>query len=611
MVDVTIEKGIPYPMGVSFQEDDINIAVEDFGDKPLFLLLYDRESGRKVKKLKIPNEYRQGNVLCFKLSKFPYEEYEYNFSRGDTCFTDPYAQKLSGCDRWGEHRPRGIFTPNRPELSGWEEDRPLEIPYEEVILYLLHVRGFTKHKSSEVTYRGCFEGIIEKIPYLKELGVNQIELMPAYEFWEVTRRTKQTALAVMPVKPEDATGNRVNYWGYSDAFYFTPKAAYSGTGNPQESFRSLVMALHKAGIEIVMQFYFPDHKSPLFVIECLRYWVLTYHIDGVHLLGGMIPAETVANDPILGRTKLSYDKFRNGFENVKGTYRHLSACDDGYMYDFRKFLKSDEDMLRAFTGRQNYNSKTVAPINYITNYYGFTLMDLVSYDRKHNEANGEDNKDGNDYNYSWNCGVEGRTRRKFVITLRKKQIKNAFCMLLFSQGVPLILSGDEFGNSQRGNNNPYCQDNEISWLNWSNKDTNQDIFEFVKSLIALRKKNTVFHRREQPKIMDTKSCGYPDLSYHGELAWYPKFENYNRHIAVMYCGEYSDREEREDDFYIVYNMYWLDIRFALPKLPKDREWCLLFDTGKGFYKKAEALPAQSNIVVKDRSVVVLIGKKKE
>lgn len=609
MVELAMEKGIPYPMGVSFPDGGVNIAIEDFGEEPVFLLLYDKESGRKVKKLKIPNDYRTGNVLCVKLCGFPYEKYEYNFSRGELRFTDPYAKRLSGCAKWGERRPRGVFEPDGTKLPGWGEDRPLELPYEDVIAYLLHVRGFTKHKSSGVAHRGCFEGIEEKIPYLKELGVNQIELMPAYEFSEVMKSRKNRA--AVPAFPEEKNTGHVNYWGYSDAFYFSPKASYSGTGNPRESFRALVMALHRAGIEIVMQFYFPDDKSPLFIIECLRYWVLTYHIDGVHLLGSRIPWEAVAGDPVLGRTKISWEK--NGREpgKIKGAFRHMASYDDGYMYDMRRFLKSDEDTLRAFTGRQNFNSDVMVPVNYVTNYYGFTLMDLVSYDHKHNEANGEDNRDGNDHNYSWNCGVEGRTRRKSVMALRKRQIRNAFCMLLFSQGVPLILSGDEFGNSQRGNNNPYCQDNEISWLNWDNREANRDIFDFLKALIALRKKNTVFHRKRQPRIMDTKSCGYPDLSYHGEMAWYPKFEKHNRHIAVMYCGEYADREEREDDFYIIYNMYWLDIRFALPKLPKDREWHMLLDTAEGFLKEQLALKEQSEILVKDRRVVVLRGKKKE
>lgn len=609
MTDLTMEKGNPYPMGVSFPDGGVNIAIEDFDEEPVFLLLYDRESGRRVKKLKIPKNYRTGNVLCVRLCGFLYEQYEYNFSRGETRFVDPYAKRLSGCSKWGERRPRGILEPDKITLPGWEDDRPLELPYEDVVMYLLHVRGFTKHKSSGVAHPGCFEGIVEKIPYLKDLGINQIELMPAYDFSEVMRKRKNST--ELPALTEEKNGNRMNYWGYCDAFYFSPKASYSGTGNPQESFRALVMALHEAGIEVVMQFYFPEDKSPVFMIECLRYWVLTYHIDGVHLLGNQIFLEAFVADPILGRTKISWEKNGREPKKAKGSFRRLASYDDGYMYDMRRFLKSDENMLRAFTGRQNYNSNVVVPVNYITNYYGFTMMDLVSYDYKHNEANGEDNRDGNECNCSWNCGAEGRTRRRQVMRLRKRQIRNAFCMLLFSQGVPLILSGDEFGNSQRGNNNPYCQDNEISWLNWENIEGNRDIFDFVKALIALRKEHTIFHRREQPRIMDTKSCGYPDISYHGEMAWYPKFENYNRHIAVMYCGEYAEDGRREDDFYIIYNMYWLDTRFALPKLPKDREWCLLLDTGTGFEEDEKALPRQNEILVKDRKIVVLRGKKKE
>lgn len=607
MVEVALEKGTPYPLGMSFPDHDINVALEDFGGEPVFLLLYDRESGKRVKKIRLPEEYRIGNVLCARLKGISYDKYEYSFSKGDARFTDPYAKRLSGCDKWGEHRPRGMFCQS-VDPPGWNADRPLELAYEDIVSYLLHVRGFTRHKSSGVSFPGCFEGIIEKLSYLKELGINQIELMPAYEFSELRRQSRNTVTS--GAVPAELRMGRVNYWGYSDAFYFSPKAAYSGIQNPQQSFRELVMALHKAGIELIMQFYFPEDKNKLFIIECLRYWVLNYHVDGFHLLGSKIPLSVITEDPVLGRTKIAGENMDPDFANRKSRFCRLAAYDDGYMYDMRKFLKSDEDMLRAFTRRQIYRSNEVAPINYITNYYGFTMMDLVSFDRKHNEANGEDNRDGNDYNYSWNCGVEGRTRRKAVLALRRRQIRNAFCILLFSQGTPLLLSGDEFGNTQRGNNNPYCQDNEISWLNWTNLETNRDLFLFVKQLIALRRENTVFHRKEQPRIMDTKSCGYPDLSYHGEMAWFPRFENYNRHIGVMYCGEYSDREDvREDDYYIAYNMYWQKVRFALPKLPKDRQWFLLLDTGKGFEEKIEALPVQTEIVVHDRSIVVLVGKK--
>ena len=224
---------------------------------------------------------------------------------------------------------------------------------------------------------------------------------------------------------------------------------------------------------------------------------------------------------------------------------------DDFMYDCRKFLKGDEDMLSLFTHHLLDNPQKCAVINYITTYYGFTLDDLVSYDRKHNENNGEGNNDGNEYNYSWNCGAEGKSRKKAVMKLRTSQIKNAMTMLFLAQGVPMLRAGDEFCNSQNGNNNAYCQDNNISYLDWTDLDKHKDIFEFTMKLIYFRREHPLFRSRDRKRMIDYMSCGYPDVSFHGEQAWSPKFENYNRHIAVMYYGAYEklDNGRRDDDFY--------------------------------------------------------------
>jgi len=234
-------------------------------------------------------------------------------------------------------------------------------------------------------------------------------------------------------------------------------------------------------------------------------------------------------------------------------------------------------------------------------------MDLVSYDVKHNEANGENNRDGNNYNYSWNCGVEGPTRKKTILDLRKKQIKNALALLLLSQGVPKILSGDEIGNTQYGNNNPYCQDNEISCIDWSGEKKNKDILDYTKMLIQLRKEHNILHHKKELKIMDYYSCGYPDLSYHGKQAWYPEFENYNRQIGIMYCGKYAvNKNGKEDDFiYVAYNMHWIEHEFALPNLPKNKKWHAVMDTSA---KVTELKNIQKSIKVNGRSVIILIGK---
>lgn len=624
MARVTMKKGIPFPMGNSVYGKDINIAVTGMEGKSLSLVLYHRKSGREAFCQVIPEEYMVGNVYGIRLVGIEPSEYTYNFRRGEEEFTDPYAKSVAGCDRWGERKSRGVFG---VEEFDWEGDLPLDLAYEDIVIYLLHVRGFTRHSSSHVKYRGCFEGIVEKIPYLQELGINQIELMPSYDFDEIIKSTMQEKAETGNI-PEDAieavemqtahtarraAEKKINYWGYTDGFYFTPKAAYSGIHDSAKSFKLLVKECHKAGIEVMMQFYFPSDKNLSLILDCIRYWVIEYHIDGVHLLGSNIPIEIITTDPVLSRIKISGNPipidmiFSGDYVPQK---KRLAEQDDSFMYDMRKFLKSDEDMLRLFASHQLCNPEKMCKINYMTNYYGFTMMDLVSYDRKHNEENGEDNRDGNDYNYSWNCGAEGTSRKKAVRQLRMKQIKNAFTMLFFSAGVPMLVSGDEFGRSQKGNNNSYCQDNEINWVNWTLMDKNREIFEFVKAMIALRLSHPIFHQRNQLRVMDYKSCGYPDISYHGEMAWYPKFENYNRHLGVMYCGEYGKLPDGKSDavFYIAYNLYWQNHRFALPKLPKNKKWHILMDTKRGFVEKTVPLEVQTDILVSDRSVILLVGK---
>jgi glycogen operon protein len=279
------------------------------------------------------------------------------------------------------------------------------------------------------------------------------------------------------------------------------------------------------------------------------------------------------------------------------------------MYDMRRLLKGDEGMLYEVMKHMRINPSTNGVINYITNYYGFTMADLFSYDRKYNEANGEDNKDGVDYNFSWNCGAEGSTRKKQVLALREKQIRNAFILLMLSQGTPFFYMGDEFGNSQKGNNNPYCQDNEITWLNWKDLNKNKEIYSFVKELISLRKNTGVFHLPKECMIMDYKSCGCPDISYHGEEAWKPSWEHYSRQIGFMLCGDYAEGCEGKY-YFVAVNMHWEDHEFALPKLPKKKVWKKLMTTSA---KEVSVIDANDNINdavyrIEKRSITMFIGE---
>ena len=277
------------------------------------------------------------------------------------------------------------------------------------------------------------------------------------------------------------------------------------------------------------------------------------------------------------------------------------------MYDMRKFLKGDADMLKGFQYHMKNHNPKCGVINYITNYYGFTLNDLVSYDRKHNETNGEHNQDGTDYNYSWNCGIEGPTRKKAIVKLRRKQMKNAISFLMTAQGTPLLLSGDEFGNSQSGNNNCYCLDNETSWLDWRQIKRNEEFFEFVKMMIQFRKSHPILHTQEELTMTDRLGYGCPDLSYHGEEPWKVDLSNYNRHIAMMYCGRYARKDNKSEDdmIYIAYNMHWESHQFALPSLQGGYRWEIVNDTDSSGEETAIA----NQVEVKPRSVKILIGRK--
>lgn len=540
------------------------------------VILFDKETGRELDKIPFPERCRKGNVHFLTIKKYRPEEITYLFYEEDTIVPDINAALLGkgagyGKERKEEDLKAGFVT----KAFDWQDDKNPRVPYNESIGYLLHVRGFTKHASSQVANRGTFRGIIEKLDYLQEIGITTVELQPAYEFLEIPSGKERMEAMPYPVKEEDLDAvmpAKLNYWGYKRGFYYAPKAAYA-SGEPDIEFKEMVRAFHKRGMEIIMQFYFPKEVSTWEIFDILRYWILEYHVDGFHLMGDNLPADIFTEDPILSDSKIWYYYFNRENPN-------LASYQDDYLYAMRKFLKGDEDMMTAVLSQMRHIPPCGGRIHYLSNYYGMTLADMVSYDRKHNEENGEENRDGNDYNCSWNCGEEGATRKKKVTTLRNKMMKNALCMLLFSQSTPLIFMGDEFGNSQKGNNNPYCQDNSTTWLNWQNVKRNEKLHEFWKMLIALRKNHPVLHSEREPKIMDYIACGYPDLSYHGENAWRPQTESYIRSIGMMYCGKYGkiDRVKDDDFFYIGMNMHWESHQLGLPRLPKGLKWELLFST---------------------------------
>lgn len=615
-VDLKDEK--LYPMGLTPVAGGFHVSVAAAADT-CCLLLFPAGSKKTEEPIRIPfpPEKRQGDVWEMTLTGAGLDRYEYAFEADGRQFPDPYGRQFRGREQWG--RPESVDvllkTPVSRESFDWGEDKPLALPYEDCVVYRAHVRGLTRHASAKTTEKGTFRAITEKIPYLQELGITTLELMPVAEFQEVMTRQDIAGNPYGTVRP---TG-KLNYWGYAPALHFAPKASYSsGRGRagkaPVRELKELVKALHQAGIELVLEMYFDGRESPVEVLDAVRYWVREYHLDGVHLIG-CAPTALLASDSYLAATKL----WAAGWEDdrpVSGRRRRLAEYNDGFLIDMRRVLKGDEEQMNHLIYRSRRNPAAWGVINYLAGANGFTLTDMVSYDRKHNEANGENNQDGNEYNYSWNCGEEGPTRKKKILELRKKQLRNAVLLLMLSQGTPLLMAGDEFGNSQNGNNNAYCQDNETSWLNWNQLRTNRDIFEFIKAAIAFRKAHPVFHPGSEARVMDYLACGYPDVSYHGVKAWCPEFENFRRQIAIMYCGEYAVRPDgsADDYFFAAYNMHWEPHEFALPHLPKKKKWYVAFHTddkaANGHYPPGrEREPDnQKQFLVPSRTIVVFIGK---
>lgn len=545
----------------------MNFSVAVPQEKECQLLLY--HAGEKKPCMSFGMKKSIGEVRYIALEDIDPSEYEYNYEMDGEIVVDPYVKALAGREKWGQardvqmHEVRGKLDIKEYD---WEGDAPLQLPYHSIIAYSLHVRGFTKHSSSKVKAKGTFRGVIEKIPYLKELGINQIQCMPVYDFEENLQYC--------------------NYWGYGDAYCFTPKGAYAYSKDAVNELKDMVKSCHREGIEVVLEMPFSGNVPKQMMEECLRYYMMEYHVDGFILNPSSAPMEGICADPILKKTKIMVHQ--TGFQTV-----------------MRRFLKSDEGMIPEVMYWLRHNSLGDRTYNYITNQNGFTLYDLVSYDGKHNEANGENNQDGPEYNYSWNCGVEGVTRKKDVLELRQQQIKNAFFLLLFAQGTPCILAGDEFENTQKGNNNVYCQDNPVGWLDWSKLEKKKELHDFVKKLIEIRKAYPAFWPEEEMRGIDQVSCGVPDVSYHGESAWRVPSEVSSRQLGVYYSGAAVGGE----DCFVAYNMHWQEHPFALPALSSGKKWYKIASTSEGVLEEPELLDNQRLVEVAERTIMLVIGRK--
>jgi glycogen operon protein len=651
-----LRRGRPIPFGATMVPNGVNFSIFSSAATSCTLVLFERGAPEPMVEIPIPEEFRIGNVYCIIVFDLDYERIEYGY-RMDGPFdpvvghrfdktkilSDPYAKALGGRNTWMNPPNWDDIYPYRSRLAfedfDWENDRPLEIPIEDLVIYEMHVRSFTRHPSSGVRNPGTFGAIREKIAYLKELGVNCIELMPIYEFdeWENSRRHPETGELL------------VNYWGYSTVNFFSPKAGYAATGKfgmQVDEFKTLVKELHRKGIEIFLDVVFNhtaegDHRghtisfrgidnktyymltpdgyyfnfsgtgntlncnNPIvrnMVLDCLRYWASEYHVDGFRFdlasILGRDPfgyplsnpplLESLACDPILAKCKLIAEAWDAGGLYQVGSfpaYGRWAEWNGKYRDAVRKFLKSDLGMVGEISQRIQgspdlyYLRGPTASINFITCHDGFTLYDLFSYNYKHNEANGENNNDGANDNNSWNCGWEGETDDPEINSLRHRQIKNALTILMISQGVPMTLMGDEMGKTQHGNNNTYCHDNESNWLDWNLLRKNADLFRYTKQIIHFRLAHPVLRSRYHFQNRDCIGSGYPDISFHGTKAWYADWSGTSRVFAFLLCGKHAKQGTFQDDYiYVAMNMYWEDLDFELPRLPEGMRWHVFANT---------------------------------
>ena len=672
-----IRPGLFLTNGSQLVPGGVNFSINSSG-KSCELVLYHTHEKEPFAIIPFPASYRVGNVFSMIVFDLDYEnlEYgfridgEYNFQRGNVfdktkTLLDPYARIVSGRNVWGEKPDWSNEFQYRSKVAlddfDWEGDQPLKTPHNELIIYEAHVRGFTKDESSGVKYRGTYAGLREKIPYLKDLGVTAVELLPIFEFDEFEGAR------------EDSNGNWLcNYWGYSTVAFFAPKAGYAASGKYSmqiDEFKTLVKELHRNGIKVILDVVFNhtaegnEHgpyisfkgidnrayyiltpegyyynfsgcgntlncNNPVvrnMILDCLRYWIGEYHVDGFRfdlaaILGRNQDGspmsnppllEALAYDPLLSDAVLIAEAWDAGGLYQVGTFPAFgkwSEWNGKYRDDVRKFLKGETGLAEAVANRiagsediyNRYWRGDCASVNFITCHDGFTLYDLFAYNDKHNDANGWGGSDGGNDNHSWNCGWEGDTDDPGVNFLRRKMIKNACAILMTSLGIPMILAGDEFGNTQYGNNNPYCQDNKISWLDWSQLGKYSEVHEFFKQMIAFRKRHPVLMRMSQGTPEN-----YPAISYHGTNAWQFDHSPENRVIGVMFTGKTQDG--RDDFVYIGVNSHWDSHEVWLPALPNFAHWKIEVNTDLGaesFYNQPVEINSAKPFLIGARSVII-------
>lgn len=670
--------------GACVASNGVSFTINSHGATRCTLLLFKPQASKPYARIPFPDSYRIGDTYSMLVFDIKPDEFEYAFSfdgpyepakgllfNEENVLLDPYSRAVTGQRKWGEKPEGGKDFEYRARVVkssfDWGNIKQLEQPFEDLVIYETHVRGYTKDKSSGVSAPGTFAGLKDKIPYLKDLGINAVELMPIFEFDEM-----ESARVVDGVQ-------LYNYWGYNTVSFFAPNTSYAFNeehNHEGDELKSLIKALKENGIEVILDVVFnhtaegnemgpcfsfkgidnnvyymltPDAhyynfsgcgnvmncNHPVvrsFIIDCLRHWAIEYRVDGFRfdlasILGrdqnGAPMAnppilESLAFDPVLGKMKLIAEAWDAGGLYQVGSFpswNRWAEWNGRYRDDMRSFLKGDDGMagnaITRITGSRDLYSPESrghkASVNFMTCHDGFTLYDLYSYNEKHNEKNGWNNTDGDNNGHSWNCGAEGETDDPNVNGLRRRLIKNAFAALLCSRGPAMFFAGDEFCNTQFGNNNAYCQDNIISWLDWSRLEEFKEIHDFVRHMIQFRKEHPILRKMTKPS-----SCQFPEISVHNGTPFNASTDYKTKLIGIMYAGR--NEEDKEDDivFYCM-NAYWEPLVMQLPVLPNGKHWHVDTNTnaeyfdGEDFTAKTELLGVNT-IRVPARTTIILVAE---
>ena len=670
--------------GACVASNGVSFTINSHGATRCTLLLFKPQAPKPYARIPFPDSYRIGDTYSMLVYDIKPDEFEYAFSfdgpyepakgllfNEENVLLDPYSRAVTGQRKWGEKPEGGKDFEYRARVVkssfDWGNIKQLEQPFEDLVIYEIHVRGYTKDKSSGVSAPGTFAGLKDKIPYLKDLGINAVELMPIFEFDEM-----ESARVVDGVQ-------LYNYWGYNTVSFFAPNTSYAFNeehNHEGDELKSLIKALKENGIEVILDVVFnhtaegnemgpcfsfkgidnnvyymltPDAhyynfsgcgnvmncNHPVvrsFIIDCLRHWAIEYRVDGFRfdlasILGrdqnGASMAnppilESLAFDPVLGKMKLIAEAWDAGGLYQVGSFpswNRWAEWNGRYRDDMRSFLKGDDGMagnaITRITGSRDLYSPESrghkASVNFLTCHDGFTLYDLYSYNEKHNEKNGWNNTDGDNNGHSWNCGAEGETDDPNVNGLRRRLIKNAFAALLCSRGPAMFFAGDEFCNTQFGNNNAYCQDNIISWLDWSRLEEFKEIHDFVRHMIQFRKEHPILRKMTKPS-----SCQFPEISVHNGTPFNASTDYKTKLIGIMYAGR--NEEDTEDDivFYCM-NAYWEPLVMQLPVLPNGKHWHVDTNTnaeyfdGEDFTEKTELLGVNT-IRVPARTTIILVAE---